>query len=147
MQVQEFDVQDIFQKLVFPLVVVLLFLFFSHTYTMATNQMLRSLLSSANHLHLARTHLFLSSRGGLSRNQFWPQSMASDVLVYDFQDGCPPGARGNVFTGLQKAHEVYPNKYLKPQKISDVFSFIFNIRSLMFLVLLFIGMRRRKLNI
>ncbi len=59
---------------------------------------------------LARSHLFLSSRAGLYRNKYWPESMEADVLVFDFQDGCPPGERGNVFKGLQRGHQVFPNK-------------------------------------
>ncbi len=59
---------------------------------------------------LARSHLFLSSSAGLYRNKYWPESMEADVLIFDFQDGCPPGERGNVFKGLQRGHEVFPNK-------------------------------------
>ena len=73
-------------------------------------QMLRILLPSASRLHLARTHLFLNPKAGLRRNRFWRHIMESDVLVYDFQDGCPPGERLNVFTGLRIVNRVFPNK-------------------------------------
>ena len=38
--------------------------------------------------------------------------MQSDVLVYDFQDGCPPGMRSTVAKGLSQAHITFPNKSL-----------------------------------
>lgn len=80
---------------------------------MASRQMLVSLLKSGGGSeHLARTHLFLSSRSGLYRNKHWANIMESDVLIFDFQDGCPPGERRNVFRGLKRAHLTFPNKPL-----------------------------------
>ena len=38
--------------------------------------------------------------------------MQSDVLVFDFQDGCPPDMRSTVAKGLSLAHITYPNKKL-----------------------------------
>ena len=38
--------------------------------------------------------------------------MQSDVLVFDFQDGCPPGMRSTVAKGLGQAHITYPNMKL-----------------------------------
>lgn len=35
--------------------------------------------------------------------------MKSDVLIFDFQDGCPPGMRSTVAEGLGMAHITYPN--------------------------------------
>lgn len=46
--------------------------------------------------HLCRTHLFLHPKAGLRRNKFWRETMESDVLVMDFQDGCPPEERHHV---------------------------------------------------
>ena len=66
------------------------------TRTRASAMMLKSMMDSAKMKHLARSHLFLSPQAGLKRNSFWRETMESDVLVYDFQDGCPPGERGNV---------------------------------------------------
>ena len=63
---------------------------------MAARQMLKSMMDSAKTKHLARSYLFLNSQAGFKRNSFWRESMESDVLVYDFQDGCPPGERDNV---------------------------------------------------
>ncbi len=78
---------------------------------MAARQMQVPMLKAGGgYEYIARSHLFLSSRSGLSRNRFWPQTMQADVLVFDFQDGCPPGERGNVFTGLEQGHKVFPNK-------------------------------------
>ncbi|VEU34321.1 unnamed protein product [Pseudo-nitzschia multistriata] len=79
------------------------------TRTRASAMMLKSMMDSAKMKHLARSHLFLSPQAGLKRNSFWRETMESDVLVYDFQDGCPPGERGNVMKGLHQAHEIYPN--------------------------------------
>lgn len=79
---------------------------------MAARQMLVKSLQSAKISHLARTHLFLTPSAGLGRNKFWMETMESDVLVFDFQDGCPPGERGNVMEGLSKAQSIYPNKPL-----------------------------------
>ena len=36
----------------------------------------------------------------------------SDVLVFDFQDGCPPGMKPVVAEGLSMAHITYPNMKL-----------------------------------
>ena len=49
--------------------------------------MLKSLLSSAQRTHLARTHLFVTPKGTLRQNKFWADTMESDVLVYDFCNG------------------------------------------------------------
>lgn len=38
--------------------------------------------------------------------------MKSDVLIFDFQDGCPPGMRSTVAEGLGMAHITYPNMKL-----------------------------------
>jgi len=38
--------------------------------------------------------------------------MQSDVLIFDFQDGCPPGMRSTVAEGLGLAHITYPNMKL-----------------------------------
>ena len=69
---------------------------------MAARQMLVKSLHSAKISHLARTHLFLTPSAGLRRNKFWMETMESDVLVFDFQDGCPPGERGNVVSNAFK---------------------------------------------
>ena len=79
---------------------------------MASRQMLKSMMSSASMRHVARTHLFLNPKAGLRRNKFWKETMQSDVLVFDFQDGCPPGMRSTVAKGLSHAHITYPNKAL-----------------------------------
>ena len=76
---------------------------------MAARQMLQSLMSSARMKHVARTHLFLHPKAGLRRNKYWKETMQSDVLVFDFQDGCPPGMRSTVAEGLGQAHITYPN--------------------------------------
>ena len=75
--------------------------------------MLKSLLASARRHHLARTHLFVTPNATKRRNRLWANgSMEADVLVYDFQDGCPPKDYPHVMDGLGKAHDVYPNKEL-----------------------------------
>lgn len=77
---------------------------------MAARQMLKFMMGSApksyhgkeptsrnnRFQHLCRTHLFLHPKAGLRRNKFWRQTMDSDVLVMDFQDGCPPEERHHV---------------------------------------------------
>lgn len=70
------------------------------------------MMPSASMRHVARTHLFLHPKAGLRRNEFWKESMQSDVLVFDFQDGCPPDMRSTVAKGLKQAHITYPNKAL-----------------------------------
>ena len=79
---------------------------------MASRQMLQSLLPSARMKHVARSHLFLHPKAGLRRNKFWKETMQSDALVFDFQDGCPPGMRSTVAEGLGLAHITYPNMKL-----------------------------------
>eukprot|EP01083_Nonionella_stella_P042591 114986_1 len=79
---------------------------------MSARQMLKSMMVSANMKHLARSLLFLHPKAGLRRNKFWKETMDSDVLVFDFQDGCPPEDRHHVMEGLSRAHEIYPNMKL-----------------------------------
>ncbi len=79
---------------------------------MASRQMLKSLLPSAKRHHLARTLLFVTPRGTLYRNKFWADTMDADVLVYDFQDGCPPKDYMKVMDGLRIAHDVHPKKVI-----------------------------------
>ena len=77
----------------------------------AARQMQVQLLKAGGNCRfLARSCLFLSPRAGLSRNKHWTNCMESDVLIYDFQDGCPPQERQHVFQGLMKGHEMFPNK-------------------------------------
>jgi hypothetical protein len=71
----------------------------------SSRQMMRSLLSSASRNHVARSHLFLQAQAGLRRNRFWKEIMDTDILVFDFQDGCPPDQRANVVSiELQTRH-------------------------------------------
>ena len=79
----------------------------------AASQMMRSTLRSAKGSHVARSHLFLGSTLGLARGRFWPEAMASDVLVYDFQDGCRPGKEANVFESIKQSHHVFPGSTCK----------------------------------
>ena len=74
----------------------------------ALSQMMRSTLRSAKEAHVARSHLFLASGAGLERGRFWAEAMSSDVLVYDFQDGCRPGEEGNVFESIKRSRQVFP---------------------------------------
>ena len=74
----------------------------------AASQMMQSVLRSTKNSHVARSHLFLAPRAGLQRGKFWPQAMQSDVLVYDFQDGCPPGEDINVFESIKRSDRVFP---------------------------------------
>ena len=69
---------------------------------MASRQMLKSMMASAKMKHIARSHLFLHPRAGLKRNTFWKETMESDVLVFDFQDDCPPRERKNVVSAWQE---------------------------------------------
>lgn len=68
---------------------------------MAARQMLKTMLASARKEHVARSHLYITppAKGdgaSFRRNKFWKEIMQSDVLVFDFQDGCPPAERENV---------------------------------------------------
>ena len=74
----------------------------------AAAQMMQRMLCSATSAHTARSHLFLAARAGLKRGKFWQQSMAADVLVYDFQDGCAPGDDVHVFKSIELSHKVFP---------------------------------------
>ena len=80
----------------------------------AAIQMLSGALRSARASHVARSHLFLASRAGLTRGKYWREAMASDVLVYDYQDGMPPGEDDNVSQSIKLSHRIFP------QSISSV---------------------------
>ena len=74
----------------------------------AASQMMRRTLHSSKGSHVARSHLFLGTTSGLARGRFWPEAMASEVIIYEFQDGCRPGEEVNIFESIKISYHVFP---------------------------------------